>query len=132
MKQYRSRLIVVFVVLCTLSNFALASDRILQSEKTTDTISIQPTDGVLFEVPKGVEACSHDYYTHTFGETVKYPMDDYYCCYIDITVNLKICKLCLSPGYDFDYKMVSHKDAGNICEYCGRVPFTPVITLPLT
>lgn len=59
-------------------------------------------------------------------------MDDYYCCYIDITVNLKICKLCLAPGYDFDYKMVSHKDAGNICEYCGRVPFTPVITLPLT
>ena len=54
MKQYRSRLIVVFVVLCTLSSFALASDRILQSEKTTDTISIQPTDGVLFEVPKGV------------------------------------------------------------------------------
>ena len=77
MKQYQSRLIVVFVVLCTLSSFALASDRILQSEKTTDTISIQPTDGVLFEVPKGVEACSHDYYTHTFGETVKCPMDDF-------------------------------------------------------
>ena len=68
----------------------------------------------------------------TAKRTLKHPMDDYYCCYIDTAVHLKICKLCASPGYDLDYKMVPHKDESGMCEYCGRVPFQPAIAIPLT
>lgn len=132
MRSYRNWVIAVLAVICMLSGLALASNHILRTEKTADTISIQPMDGVLFEAPKVAEPCDHDYYVHTVGETVRYPIDDYHCCYIDVTVKMKICRLCSAPGYDLDYKMVPHQDASGICEYCGRVPFTPAIAIPLT
>ena len=132
MRSYRNWAVAVLTVICMLSGIALASDHILRTEKTADTISIQPTDSVLFEIPKDTELCDHDYYVHTVGETVRHPIDDYHCCYIDVTVNMKICRLCLAPGYDLDYVMVPHQEATGICEYCGRVPFTPAIAIPLT
>ena len=132
MRSCRKRVIIALAAICMFSGLTLASEQILQTGKTTNNVSIQPTDAVLFELPTGAETCAYDYCVHTVGETLRYPMDDYSCCYIDITVNLKICRLCVAQGYDLDYKMVPHVDSNGICEECGKFPFTPAVAMPLT
>lgn len=51
MRSCRKRVIIALAAICMFSGLTLASEQILQTGKTTNTVSIQPTDAVLFELP---------------------------------------------------------------------------------
>ena len=53
MRSCRKRVIIALAAICMFSGLTLASEQILQTGKTTNTVSIQPTDAVLFELPTG-------------------------------------------------------------------------------
>lgn len=74
MRSCRKRVMIALAAVCMFSGLALASEQILQTGKTTNTFSIQPTNVVLFKLPTGVETCDHDYYVHIVVETLRYPM----------------------------------------------------------
>lgn len=132
MTKYAKQMLVGLICVAVFCGAAMATENLVVLYSAKDSVSILPHDNILYESPGEHPECNHNFIIHTDGEEMIYPMDDYFCCYVKVTINSKMCSLCTEPGYDLQYEMIPHDDDKGICKNCGRVPFTPAVAIPLS
>lgn len=76
-------------------------------------------------------ACRHSFGTPTALDTVTIDLDEYFHCYMEITVHGKTCGKCGVTAYDLDYELFPHEGNEMFCKRCGKHLTPPVIVTPL-
>lgn len=102
-----------------------------KAAETSGTLRILP-DVYLPDVPEEDRMeCNHLFDDSIELETVTIQLDEYFYCYMEISVNAKVCKRCAVTAYDLDYKLFPHEGNETLCKRCEKLLTPPVIAAPL-
>ncbi len=103
-----------------------------ETKEASGTLEIQPSPKLFLPGPEGEPPqCDHQYAEPNSVKTVSADLDEYFYCYMDISISGKRCKKCGVTAYALDYTMFPHTGNDKFCRRCQKHLVPPVVVAPL-